>query len=415
MKSIQKQIGLVVIILLAGFDLANAQNLGAAYAWTKYPNKIQELDQLIQQSNQYALEPSDYNRHYLKSFLEAGLYLKNATDSATADSIIHKTALHFFGELAYGNHPPQLQYEGVNFKMDKASVDAKVKQYASTKSLSALVVFYNTQSPELISILKKLYQLQDSLPQSKNKVIILKRAANEYRWLREISKNQKIILVNIPSTQLHVYDGTKNPINMKVIVGKTKTPTNTLSSTLAQVIINPYWTVPKSIATKEMLPILKKDRSYIDRTHLQVLNENYRVVSPNNINWQNYDVDNFPFTIRQSTGCDNSLGVLKLDFDSPFGIYLHDTPEKALFENSSRFYSHGCMRMERPIEMGKWVLQNNRAALDTIDLSKCYKNPTPINIPVSQKIHVIVWYSLLDFDNNGRLHFFKDIYHKFSY
>ncbi|MFZ9221066.1 MAG: L,D-transpeptidase family protein, partial [Sediminibacterium sp.] len=111
-------------------------------------------------------------------------------------------------------------------------------------------------------------------------------------------------------------------------------------------------------------------------------------------------------------GCDNSLGIIKLDFDNPYGIYLHDTPQKELFALNNRFFSHGCMRMEKPIEMAKYLLKNNRAALDSIDFENCYKNPKPINIQMTEKVNVIVWYHLIDFDDRSKIIYYRNIYNK---
>jgi hypothetical protein len=119
-----------------------------------------------------------------------------------------------------------------------------------------------------------------------------------------------------------------------------------------------------------MLPAIQNDIAYLDRNHLEVRDLNYKKLNPFKINWYDIDTVHFPFYIRQSTGCDNSLGIIKLDFDNPYGIYLHDTPQKELFALNNRFFSHGCMRMEKPIEMAKYLLKNNKAALDSIDFEK---------------------------------------------
>ena len=161
-----------------------------------------------------------------------------------------------------------------------------------------------------------------------------------------------------------------------------------------------------------MLPKIIENVNYLADNHLQVLHEKGKPIAPESIDWQSYSEENFPFVIRQETGTENSLGILKVDFDSPFGIYLHDSPEKALFSNSNRFYSHGCMRMEKPVEMGKWLTQNNKQALDTFDFKKITKNIPPKYIPITLTTYVIVWYSLVDFDTKGNVKFYKDWYEK---
>ncbi len=410
----QNVIKLIIAILLFSQTNGYAQTTitNKNLVWLSNPQKIKELDSLIQLSSKWALNKSDYKLDYLEGVLSKNVPQINKSDSVKVDSIINTIGIHFFKELAYGNQGPELQYKGANLKLTAFNIPALLNEYMQHKSLTQLVSDLNKQSLEVGTILKTLEAYQDSLPLKQEKVKLLIKAANEYRWLHAIKQSQNIVLVNIPSAQLRAYQGNKVALFMKVIVGKKSTPTNTLLSPIFQVTVNPYWVVPKSIATKEMLPKLKKDHDYIDRNHLQVLNQNYKVVNPNNINWQNYDLDNFPFTIRQSTGCDNSLGVIKVEFDSPFGIYLHDTPEKGLFGMPNRFYSHGCMRMEKPIEMGKWLFKNNPIALDSIDLQKCYNSPKPIPIPVTNNAIMIVWYSLIDFDEKGYIQFYKNIYNR---
>jgi hypothetical protein len=367
-----------------------------------HSDRIKTLDSLINNAESLALNKNDYKQS-LEFALKAGI---------KSDSLITNVAIHFFTHLAYGNHSISLQYEGVRFKPTTFNVTALVNDYVAHRSLNKLAVYLTNTSKEVPSILSLLQVYKDSSKKYSAKIVLLKKAASDYRWLNAIKQENRIILVNIPSAQLRAYDHGKQILNMKVIVGKFATPTNTLSSPVDRITINPYWMVPKSIATKEMLPKIIKDINYLASNHLQLLNSNYKIINPSTINWGNYSEENFPFTIRQGTGCDNSLGLLKVEFDSPFGIYLHDTPEKGLFANTNRFYSHGCMRMEKPIDMGKWLLQNNAKAIDTIDFKQCYKDPSPKSIPVTLSTQIIVWYSLVDFDYNGKLKFYKNIYEK---
>lgn len=390
---------LAVLILLN--ISAKAQSI-ASPVFVGHPDRIKTLDSLIEHAGSWALKKGDYATAYTAA-------LKEGTKQ---DSLLTLVAIHFFSHLAYGNHAPNLQYEGVRFKMNAYNVPELVNQYATQKTLAQLATYFSNSSKEVATILKTLKVYQDSSRKMNAKIDLLIKAASDYRWLNAIKQENRIILVNIPSAQLWTFDHNKMVLSMRVILGKLATPTNTLSSPVDKITINPYWMVPKSIATKEMLPKILKDKNYFEDNHLQVLNANYKVVAPNKIDWEVYSEDNFPFTIRQGTGCDNSLGLLKVEFDSPFGIYLHDTPEKALFGNINRFYSHGCMRMEKPIDMGKWLLQNNAKAIDTIDFNKCYKDPSPKSIPVTLSTQIIVWYSLVDFDNNGNLKFYKNIYEK---
>lgn len=235
---------------------------------------------------------------------------------------------------------------------------------------------------------------------------------NYYRWLSDLQNNGKVTVVNIPAAALKVYHKNEIILSMRMIVGKPTTPTPTLLSRISEVTLYPYWTVPARIATKELLPQIKKDRGFIQSGNFQVLNKAGKIINPDTVTWQLYTKANFPFTLRQSTGCDNALGILKLSFDNPFGVYLHDTPDKNLFSRSGRYFSHGCMRMEKPFDMARLVLKNNLQAIDTLDKT-CLNNHLPVHVPADEQIAVLVWYNPAGINSSGRIQFYEDIYKQF--
>ena len=314
--------------------------------------------------------------------------------------------------MAYGNKPPLLDYRGAKFDMIVYNVPALIQSYLQSNQLRQLVQVLNQSNIEVKTILDSLNRLQKSTNKNQAKINLLIKAANDYRWLNAVRSKQRIVLVNIPSAQLKVYEGSNIILGMNIILGKPSTPTKTMTSYIQQVTINPYWTVPKSIIVNEMIPKIQKDVQYLSNNRLEVLNENYKSIDPNTINWDSIDLINFPYVIRQATGCENALGLLKLEFENPFSMYLHDTPEKQLFKNKYRFLSHGCMRMENPIAMGRFLLSNNLKAIDSIDFTKCDLNQAPIFIPVTIKTPLIVWYSQVDFDSNNKLMIYKNVYNR---
>jgi hypothetical protein len=243
----------------------------------------------------------------------------------------------------------------------------------------------------------------------------LNLSVNYYRWLSCLTQNQPVIVVNIPAAYLKVYQDNKVILEMRMIVGKLSTPTPTLASTVREVILYPYWYVPYSILSKELLPSIQRNPGLIESGNYQVLNSSGKIMNPYSINWSAWSAGNFPYTIRQSTGCDNSLGLLKLNFYSPFGVYLHDTPKKRLFALNRRYFSHGCMRMQKPMELGHLVLKNNINAIDTLTEKGCLKSQAPITVKADENIPVIVWYNPAGIDSTGRVLFYEDVYRKFDW
>jgi hypothetical protein len=400
------------LTLIQVYSFSQTASQPIIFQWISHPSSVKILDSLIGQSYSLALNASDYNTVAIKKMIRNPYSILNYKDSLTTELSIQKTATHFFNDLAYGNKPPSLDYRGAKFDMIAYNVPALIKTYLQKNQLSQLVQVFNQNSMEIKKIIDSLHALQKASKKNQSKINLLMRAANDYRWLNAVRSQQRIVLVNIPSAQLKVYEGSAVTLQMKIILGKLSTPTKTLSTYINQVTINPYWTVPKSIIVNEMVPKIQKDIQYLSNNRLAVLNENYKVMDPYQINWSTIDLQNFPYIIRQATGCENALGILKLEFDNPFSMYLHDTPDKQLFKNKNRFLSHGCMRMEKPIEMGRLLLANNLKAIDTLDLTKCDLNQKPVFLPVTIKTPLIVWYSQVDFDSNNNLMFYKNIYNR---
>ena len=233
-----------------------------------------------------------------------------------------------------------------------------------------------------------------------------------YRWLYCLARQEPVVVVNLPAAWLKVYGEGDSLPAMRLVVGKPKTPTPTLSSRITEVVLYPYWNVPYSIATKELLPAIRRNPGYINAGNYQVLNSNGNIVNPYSVDWNALSAGNFPYTIRQSTGCDNALGVIKLNFYNPFSVYLHDTPSKSLFQLNKRFFSHGCMRLGEPEKLARFLLADNAIAVDTL-VGVCLLDKKPTPVPVKKPVAVVVWYNPAGLNEQGKLVMYDDIYKKF--
>ena len=240
----------------------------------------------------------------------------------------------------------------------------------------------------------------------------LKLTLHTIRWLTCMINNESTIVVNIPSATLQIYEQGKIILESKIIAGKKSTPTPTLISKVNEVILYPYWIVPNSIAVKELLPMIRRNPSYVNSNGYQVLNKNGRIIDPYSISWHSLGPGNFPYIIRQSTGCDNALGLIKLNFYNPYSVYLHDTPSKSLFNVSKRYFSHGCMRVEKAMELAHLLLAGNTIAVDTLEQKGCLRNQSPITVPATQPVSVVVLYNTAWFNGKGEISFSEDIYNK---
>ncbi len=227
------------------------------------------------------------------------------------------------------------------------------------------------------------------------------------RWV-EHSLPDEYLLVNITGYQLNYIKGKKVDYSTRIVVGEEDHRTRVFHAILMNVEFNPYWTVTRNIATEEILPILKRDLSYLDRNDM-VLLRGEEVVNPYELDINTYSKDNFPFTVRQSPGAKNALGVVKFNMPNPHFIYMHDTPSKADFEKNGRAFSHGCIRVYKPLDLAEYLLKNQGFTKEQIN-SMVNKGEN-IVIGLQKKIPVLITYWTYYKDlSTGKTVFYKDIY-----
>lgn len=240
----------------------------------------------------------------------------------------------------------------------------------------------------------------------------LKNALNQLRWLYYYKVHTSVVLVNIPATTLVFYEDNKPVLSSRVITGKKSTPTPTLCSRITEVVLFPYWTVPNKIAVRELLPHIKRDRQYLDDNQYQILDKHGHITDPSLINWSQLGPGNFPYVIRQNTGCDNSLGIVKLNFFSPFDVYLHDTPGKSLFMLQQRFFSHGCVRVEEAVPLAHLLLEKKAPAMIALEANGSQPDQHPVIFPVPGAVYVFILYNTAWPDATSQIRFYDDVYGK---
>ena len=166
------------------------------------------------------------------------------------------------------------------------------------------------------------------------------------------------IWVNLPGYYLHLINADTVVFESKVICGKPETRTPLLTSEISDIITYPTWTVPTSIIVKQYLPKLKNNPNYISRLGLKLMNNKGEVINPGSVNWSKYS-RGIPYRVVQASGDNNSLGVIKFNFDNPYAVYLHDTNQRYLFKNASRALSHGCVRVQEWEKLAYYIAAND--------------------------------------------------------
>ncbi len=226
------------------------------------------------------------------------------------------------------------------------------------------------------------------------------------------------IWVNLPSYYLQVLSSDSVVMESKVIIGKPHTPTPMIISAISDLVIYPTWTIPNSIIRKEILPGLKKDPGYLQRKGFALFDWKGNLVDPFSVNWAKYEKD-IPYLVRQGSGDDNALGVIKFNFKNPFSVYLHDTNQRYLFKNKSRSLSHGCVRVEAWEKLTSFIVkrdsmfskQPDSMKLSTDSISTWLAQKQRKVVGISNRLPVYIGYYTC-VAKNGRIRFYEDVYSK---
>jgi murein L,D-transpeptidase YcbB/YkuD len=231
------------------------------------------------------------------------------------------------------------------------------------------------------------------------------------RWLpREVKENY--LLVNLADFTLKVVKDGRKELDMRVIIGKDFQSTPSFSAKMTSLILNPYWNIPESIATNEIVPKLNENPSYLEEQGIEILrgwDNAEEVIDPKDIDLASIADPREGFRIRQRPGPLNPLGQIKFLMPNRFDIYLHDTQAEYLFEREVRTFSHGCIRVENPLKLATYAMRNSRRWTSTrlqaaIESNKLFE----LNLP--EPMDVMILYQTAWADRNGHASFRKDIY-----
>jgi murein L,D-transpeptidase YcbB/YkuD len=231
-----------------------------------------------------------------------------------------------------------------------------------------------------------------------------------WRWLPD-DFGPRYVMTIIPDFWLYVVDDQKTILSMKTVIGTRKQPSPVFSDDMSYVELNPTWGLPLSIIAKEIIPKVRKDGDYLSKKRIRIYenwSEKAREIDPKKINWAKINPEKFPYRMIQDPGV-NPLGRIKFMFPNEFDVYLHDTTQKSLFQKHRRLYSHGCIRIEKPYDLGEWVLRDDpswsrKRILGEIKKGKRLQVSLPRTVPV-HVMYLTAWV-----DGNGFLQFREDYY-----
>jgi murein L,D-transpeptidase YcbB/YkuD len=286
---------------------------------------------------------------------------------------------------------------GVPELYDDALV-ALVKSYQETKGLTVDgVIGANTTRSLNTSLDDRIEQIVANLERR--------------RWLVE-DLGRRYVFVNTGDYSMVFVNDGQVAFQSQVIVGTPKHPTPEIQSTMFGFQTNPYWTVPQSISGDEYLPLLRRDPYALANQGFKIFSswsDNNSEIDPASVDWNSINPKAFPYRVRQEPGATNALGYIFFPFQNNYGVYMHDTASRWLFTEGSRNFSHGCIRLQNPLDFVTKVFEG-RASFDRARVQKAIDGGEQVHYSFPESVKLYVTYRTVTAASDGTPTFRDDVY-----
>lgn len=246
---------------------------------------------------------------------------------------------------------------------------------------------------------------------ARERVEQLRLNLERWRWLPQ-DLGARHIIVNIAGFELKVIENGTDVMQMRVITGQRYRRTPVFSGQISYLVLSPYWHVPNSIATKDKLPLLKKDASALTAQGYEIFRgwgADAQPIDPTTVDWSSVSARNFPYRMRQKPGPNNALGRVKFMFPNAHNVYLHDTPSRELFARAERSFSSGCIRVQQPMALAAYLLADQPEwTAERMQRVVDRQQETSVRLKAAVPVHLLYWTAWAEDD--GTIHFRRDIY-----
>ncbi len=391
-------------------------------------NKLTETGEeayaIISQAQKFGLNPEDYNYDEIND-LWLGLRYQSPDEfppaqAAELEIIITEGLVNLTGDLARGRLNP----DSYTRRTTSLRIAPEVSQVLSTaRAGEDLEEVLNTIQPrhpqyqKLLKINQAVQQGEKTITREEENIL----AANleKWRWSGDNSPgtSERHVYVNLPSFAAQVYEDSEIVLDMKTIIGRRAHPTPEMNKILTHLTISPRWYMPRSIALREHLPKIKEDQDHLERGGYRVYQEDdsgrFVEIDPDDINWDEKDASNFDYYLWQDAGPDNALGRVVFRFPNHQSIYLHDTPDRHLFNLETRAESSGCIRINKPMEFASYLLQD-QAHWDLKRINDKIRDRQETTIYINNPIPIHLSYFTAGVSQSGELEFYDDIYNRMT-
>ncbi|MBP1673157.1 MAG: hypothetical protein H6Q25_972 [Bacteroidetes bacterium] len=375
--------------------------------------RIAHLLSIIKNSTLHGLPCEMFEYPFLKSALDSVSQFKIKDQQILYDVLSHiewkltRQYLHYVKSIHFGALNPAEIHPG---KWLYPPVDASIDFYKHVlNNMDRFEIIIDSLTPKTNSYLRLQKELEKYATISDTTVLDTFKHTKTYFTDKIIANLERLrwktdkpatnyIAINIPDFTLRTFMSDTCAVVLKICCGQTHTKsqrekltfvngvcpsgkweTPLLKSRIYNLVLNPEWNIPYSILKEEYFPKLKKDKqAIISKEKLMVYNSRRERVEPGSIDWNQYTPKNIPFVLVQSSGKHNALGVIKFDFPNPESVYVHDTPNKGAFNRKNRAISHGCCRVENPLQLAQIVWQYNELTEEEIEKLMIVIGVTPV-------------------------------------
>lgn len=366
---------------------------------------------------QYGLSPADYHPNELMYDKLHAIFEtpEKVSDEQKArfDIMLTDAMLTMINYLHYGRLNPNYGQSALDNGLGLPfNAEKELRAILSRPDFTAGVLTVQPKSKTYADLQYKMRELKgryDGDCYSVPEETVRKVAINmeRLRWA-ELDDNVAYVQVNIPSFKL-TYHLPDTVTEFKVIVGSPSNPTPVLQSSIIYFTTAPEWKVPHGIFTKEILPKAIKNPAYLDQNDLTIYDSKGAIEKPTREALLQIQRAPKGYFVNQASGCDNALGLLVFRFKNIYSVYLHDTPDKSLFNKTRRDLSHGCIRVENPAELAAMLLKNDQQEKQIGLLKRSMANEKRRNFVLAKPLPIKITYITCQIID-GELVSYDDIY-----
>jgi murein L,D-transpeptidase YcbB/YkuD len=399
--------------------------------------QLKTMTAYLSKANEHGLDPEMFKLNALNTLVQKfydpkGIKTKEEAyqDLADLEIMFANSLINYSNALQFGVVSPRKIYARY-YTETKRPDSISMQRIFSVPNLKAYLDSIQPKDPQYVSLQKALVgNTKDSKMSAEETQRVIAVNLERLRWKNKPT-GDKYVLVNIADYRLDVMEQGKSIMNMKVVVGEGRNTdftdnlveydendlkkdrpftreTPQLNSLIHSVQVNPVWNIPQSIATNEISKSAAADPYYLANNNIDVYKNGQKIEDPETIDWSAGDVGKV-YSFKQRPGEDNALGKIKFLFNNQSSVYLHDTPAKAGFTLAERALSHGCVRVEKPLDLAH-ALFGDGAKYDLIKKNMESNNPEATDLALPKKVPVYLTYFTAWADPSGSLQFRKDVY-----